>query len=132
LDSFDHLAGLVETAGGASVVTHGEPHPGNLIRSDGGILLVDWDTMGLAPPERDLWMLDDGSPGALKPYTEVTGRPVDSTAISLFRLAWILSDIAVSVALLRSDHASDDDTEKSLRGLSESLAGSTSTQPYGI
>jgi spectinomycin phosphotransferase len=132
LNSFDHLARLVQGAGGASVVTHGEPHPGNLIRCDGGPLLVDWDTMGLAPPERDLWMLDDGSSAALGPYTEVSGRPVDASAISLFRLAWTLSDIAVYVALFRSDHASHDDTEKSLRGLSDSLSEATSVRPYGV
>ena len=131
LDSFDHLVGLVERAGGPSVITHGEPHPGNLIRSDGGLLLVDWDTMGLAPPERDLWMLDDGSSGALAPYTEVSGRLVDDTALSLFRLAWILSDISVYTALFRSDHRSNQDTEKSLRALSDSLEGATSP-PYGV
>ena len=40
------------------VVTHGEPHPGNVLRMQaGGLRLVDWDTVRLAPPERDLWMV---------------------------------------------------------------------------
>jgi spectinomycin phosphotransferase len=131
LASFDHLAGLVAGTGGLSVVTHGEPHPGNLIRSHGGLLLVDWDTMGLAQPERDLWMLDDGTPDGWAPYTEVSGRAVDDTAIALFRLAWILSDIAAYAALFRSDHGSDEDTETSLRNLADAFAGATSTRPYG-
>ena len=49
------------------VITHGEPHPGNIIRvaadgaggagpASGAIMLIDWDTVGLAPPERDLWI----------------------------------------------------------------------------
>ena len=38
-------------------MTHGEPHAGNVMRTDEGRLLVDWDTVALAPPERDLWML---------------------------------------------------------------------------
>jgi spectinomycin phosphotransferase len=130
LASFDDLAGHVERARGEPVITHGEPHPGNLIRIDGGVLLVDWDTVGLAQPERDLWMLDDGSPDALAPYTEASGRSVDYTAISLFRLSWTLSDVAVFTALFRSDHRSNEGTE-SWRALIDSLEGAGSTRPYG-
>ncbi len=39
------------------VVTHGEPHAGNVLTADGRRLLVDWDTVALAPPERDLWLV---------------------------------------------------------------------------
>jgi spectinomycin phosphotransferase len=42
---------------GPVVVTHGEPHPGNILRAAGGLYLIDWDTVGLALPERDLWMV---------------------------------------------------------------------------
>jgi len=129
--AFDHLAGLVEKAGAEQVITHGELHPGNLIHTDDGVLLVDWDTAGLAPPERDLWMFDDGSPNALAPYSEASGRMVDDTAISLFRLAWTLSDIAAFIALFRSDHGSSQGAEKSLRALSDSLVGALTTRPYG-
>lgn len=129
--AFDHLAGLVEKAEGKQVITHGEPHPGNLIHTDNGVLLVDWDTVGLAPPERDLWMFDDGSPTILAPYTEASGRVVDDTAISLFRLAWTLSDIAAFTALFRSDHGRNQGAEKSLRALTESLVGALMTRPYG-
>jgi thiamine kinase-like enzyme len=41
----------------AWVVTHGEPHPANVIRTPGGLKLIDWDTVQLAPAERDLWMV---------------------------------------------------------------------------
>lgn len=129
--AFDHLAGLVKKAGGEQVITHGEPHPGNLIYADDGVLLVDWDTVGLAPPERDLWMFDDGSPNVLAPYTEASGRMVDDTAISLFRLAWTLSDIAAFMALFRSDHGRHRGAEKSLRALTDSLVGALTTRPYG-
>ena len=128
---FDHLAHLVNMAGGEQVVTHGEPHPGNLIHTDDGVLLVDWDTVGLAPPERDLWMFDDGSPNVLAPYIEASGRVVDDRAISLFRLAWALSDIAAFTALFRSEHGSNRGAEKSLRALTDSLAGALTTRPYG-
>jgi spectinomycin phosphotransferase len=128
--AFDHLAGVVDSAGGELVITHGEPHPGNLIRTDNGVLLVDWDTVGLALPERDLWMFDDGSPNILGPYIEATGRRVDDTATSLFRLGWTLSDIAAFVALLRSDHGRNRGAEKSLRALADSLLGALTTRPY--
>lgn len=39
------------------VVTHGEPHPGNVIRTSHGLRIIDWTTVQMAPPERDLWML---------------------------------------------------------------------------
>ncbi len=129
--TFDHLADLVAKAGGEEVITHGEPHPGNLMHTDSGVLLVDWDTVGLAPPERDLWMFDDGSAHALRPYTQATGRVVDDTAMSLFRLAWTLSDIAAFTALFRSDHGRNPGAEKSLRALTDSLVGALTTRPYG-
>ena len=128
---FDHLADVVEQGGGEHVITHGEPHPGNLIRTDNGVLFVDWDTVGLAPPERDLWMFDDGSPNVLAPYTEASGRSVDDKAISLFRLAWRLSDIAAYAALFRSDHERTRGAEQSLRALTDSLVGTLTTRPYG-
>jgi spectinomycin phosphotransferase len=37
---------------GPSVITHGEPHPDNSMRSGGRLYLIDWDTVGLALPER--------------------------------------------------------------------------------
>jgi aminoglycoside phosphotransferase (APT) family kinase protein len=42
-------------AGPDRVITHGEPHPGNLMVTDRGPVLIGWDTVGLARPERDLW-----------------------------------------------------------------------------
>jgi spectinomycin phosphotransferase len=52
---FDGLIERVRHAGGPCVVTHGEPHPGNLLRTRTGLCLVDWDMTALARPERDLW-----------------------------------------------------------------------------
>ena len=93
LDRFDGLAAQLDRAGPAVVVTHGEPHPGNLLTTAEGLRLLDWDTVALAEPERDLWMLDT-HPGALDAYVEATGRPVDPAAVELWRLAWTLSDLA--------------------------------------
>jgi spectinomycin phosphotransferase len=55
----DRLAANVAERRGDWVVTHGEPHPANVIRTGAGHVFVDWDTVALAPPERDLWMVVD-------------------------------------------------------------------------
>jgi spectinomycin phosphotransferase len=54
---FDHLVERTAAARGNVVITHGEPHPANLIAAEGRLHLVDWDTVGLAPPERDLSLI---------------------------------------------------------------------------
>jgi spectinomycin phosphotransferase len=117
LKSFDRLTAQVGDSGGALVITHGEPHPANVIHVEDELFLIDWDTVGLAPPERDLWMLDDGSPDNLKLYTDATGREIDGAALSLYRLTWTLADVAAFSAVLRSDHQETADTIHALRAL---------------
>jgi spectinomycin phosphotransferase len=101
---FDALATELDGSDRTPVVTHGEPHPGNLIHSPDGLRLIDWDTVALAEPERDLWMLD-GAPGALDAYVELAGHAIDHVAIEFHRLAWTLSDIASFTGLFRRDQA---------------------------
>jgi spectinomycin phosphotransferase len=55
LDAFEVLIAELSVNAGERVITHGEPHVRNLMRSDNGLLLIDWHTAGLALPERDLW-----------------------------------------------------------------------------
>ena len=50
---FERLVVLTAPPEAASVITHGEPHPANLMLVDDRLFLVDWDTAALAPPERD-------------------------------------------------------------------------------
>ena len=105
----DRLAAGVEQRGGTTVVTHGEPHAGNVLRTDGGHVLVDWDTVALGPRERDLWWLAD-RPDDLAAYTALTGHEVDSEAVAFFRLAWDLNDVAAYVSVLRLPHVENEDT----------------------
>ena len=45
------------------VVTHGEPHPGNVLSTASGLVLVDWDTCLLAPfHNRSIHKIDFGLP----------------------------------------------------------------------
>jgi spectinomycin phosphotransferase len=129
LDHLDHLAAELEGAGIEPVVTHGEPHPGNLIRADGGLRLIDWDTVALAAPERDLWMLADATPEAVVSYERLTGRSADSTAIAFYRLAWTLTDIALLSVVFRSPHPQTRWIEQKWRGLRDLLGGAPSS-PY--
>ena len=53
-----------------TVLTHGEPHPGNTMLTASGWVLIDWDTALAAPPERDLWSLDPGDGSVLDAYAD--------------------------------------------------------------
>jgi spectinomycin phosphotransferase len=92
------------------VATHGEPHPGNVMRRNGQLLLIDWDTLAADAPERDLWWLED-QPGALELWEHETGWDVDPAGMSLYRLRWKLDDIASFVQMFRSPHQRDADTD---------------------
>ena len=104
------------------MITHGEPHPGNIIRVGREIMLVDWDTVGLAPPERDLWLVASETGDELRRYTELTGRIVDATALELYRLRWALDDISCFVRDLRRPHGRTAGTEHAWQSLECAIA----------
>ena len=106
----DRLAAEGGSRGGRWVVTHGEPHAANVMRTSEGCLLVDWDTVALAPPERDLWMVVREGTDDAAAYTEMTGHPLDEAALSFFRLTWDLKDLAERVNQLRTPHQDTEDT----------------------
>jgi hypothetical protein len=118
LARYDDLAAGVLARRDRFVVTHGEPHPGNTMRTAAGWLLIDWDTTLLAPPERDLWTVAGSSDeGVLAAYTAATGTTVDRDALECYRLGWDVTDIALYVALLREPHEDTADVRASFAGL---------------
>jgi spectinomycin phosphotransferase len=123
LDALDRWA-RAPAAAENLVITHGEPHPGNVIRppADSGIMLIDWDTVALAPPERDLWMVATETGDELRRYTELTGRRVDATALELYRLRWALDDLSCFVRDLRAPHCRTPGTEHAWQALNISIA----------
>jgi spectinomycin phosphotransferase len=121
LDTLDRWVGDAMAAG-ETVITHGEPHPGNIIRVGGEMMLVDWDTVGLARPERDLWMVASENGDELRRYTELTGRPVNRTALELYRLRWALDDISGFVRDLRARHRRTVGTEHAWHSLERTIA----------
>ncbi|MFB8353169.1 phosphotransferase [Streptomyces niveus] len=120
LGEFDRRARELRASGAPPVVTHGEPHPGNLLRAGERRLLLDWDTVGLAVPERDLWLVADG-PDDLARYEESTGRKPDPSALALYRLRWALNDIAEFLTLLRTPHGPTPDAQQSWKALAETV-----------
>jgi spectinomycin phosphotransferase len=124
LARFDGLAGRVRAAGGPCVITHGEPHPGNLLRTRAGLCLVDWDMTALARPERDLWWVISGDQDAAR-YSRRTGWTVSQDALALYRLRWDLDDIAGFLSQIRGPHQQTADTLMSWTELQKTLEAIT-------
>ncbi len=118
LAGFDELAGEAARSG-PSVMTHGEPHPDNILRSAGRLFLIDWDTAGLALPERDLWDLADADSREADRYADLTGRRLSSAVMRMYRMRWSLEEIMLSLREFRGPHERDDDTELAWEALTE-------------
>jgi spectinomycin phosphotransferase len=108
----DQLALDVASRSTDWVITHGEPHARNVMRTGEGLVLIDWDTVALAPPERDLWMLVSGASDEASIYADATGHEPDSVAMNFFRLVWDLADLAAYLNVLRSPHHDTEDARR--------------------
>jgi spectinomycin phosphotransferase len=117
---FDGLLAGIREAGGPYVITHGEPHPGNLLRTRAGLCLVDWDMTSLARPERDLWWVISADHDAAR-YSWRTGWTVNKDALALYRLRWGLDDIAEFLSQIRGPHQRTADMLVYWTGLQETL-----------
>lgn len=105
--------GLVARARpGRAVLTHGEPHPGNTMLTASGWMLIDWDTALVAPPERDLWLIDSGDGTMLDAYADATGVSPVPDLVEAYRLRWTVADIAVDVGRFRRPHAGTPEDDK--------------------
>jgi hypothetical protein len=117
LARYDRLVAGVER--GRAVLTHGEPHPGNTLRTRDGWRLIDWDTVRIAPPERDLWHLG----GDLSGYTEATGTEVLEPMLALYELRWALTDLALGVELFRRTHGDSPNEQETWQILRHLVGG---------
>lgn len=130
LDDLDRFSARLGSAGDDAAVTHGEPHPGNLIRTADGLILLDWDTVAPARPERDLWMIVDDDETVATAYHDMTGTTLDPEALAAYRLLWGLSDIVAVTVQLRAEHEQGADADRALAGLRRILDGQEPS-PYG-
>ncbi len=122
LDRYQRLVASADLT--TFVITHGEPHRGNTIVTDSGVVLVDWDTCLLAPPERDVWLVAEEEPGIHERYGARTGTALDPRLLEAYRLRWDLADVESCVRDLRAPHADDEDTRTAWDALRGVLAPS--------
>ncbi|CRZ14349.1 protein kinase family protein [Mycolicibacterium neworleansense] len=97
----------------AWVPTHGEPHNDNQVVTADGVQLVDWESLALAPPERDYADLPAAAHHLLRP---------DPAMLELFALDWRLSEIAEYTRWFTAAHIGSEDDRTALEGLYEELA----------
>ncbi|MBB5914521.1 spectinomycin phosphotransferase/16S rRNA (guanine(1405)-N(7))-methyltransferase [Nocardia transvalensis] len=126
---YDDLVAAARRSRPRLVVTHGEPHAGNTVRTAGGWRLIDWDTARLAPPERDLWDLDPGDGSLWRAYAAATGVTPDPALIELYRRRWDLTDAAEYVHRFRRPHTGSADDTESWNGLCEVVSRMATTAP---
>lgn len=117
LTAYDELAGHLAEYPERFVVTHGEPHANNVLLTTDGPILIDWDTVMIAPPERDLWTLAEEDPVVLDRYAAAAGRVADPLALDAYRLWYDLAEIAEYVNLFRAPHGKTGDTLASWNNL---------------
>lgn len=108
--AYGTLAGRLAARPERMVVTHGEPHAGNVMITGDGLALIDWDTALLAPPERDLWTLAEADASLLGRYAAATGRELDRDALSFYRLWFDLAEIGQYLGLFHGPHEESADS----------------------
>ena len=94
------------------VATHGEPNSRNQLDTAEGTLLVDWESLKLAPRERDLRTL------VVAGHAQPDGDP---DMLEMFDLEWRLDEISAYATWFESPHAGTDDDRIALGGLLSEL-----------
>ena len=96
------------------VPTHGEPHTRNLVRTLAGPLrLVDWESLKVAPRERDLrTLVDSGHADLADPHGPM---------LELFDLEWRLDEVSQYAAWFAAPHTGNDSDRVAVEGLVEEL-----------
>jgi spectinomycin phosphotransferase len=104
------------------VLTHGDIHAGNVLIDPAGTLyVVDWDTLAIAPKERDLMYAGAGigrvwnTPRAEVLFYQGYGPvEVDATALAYYRYERIVQDIAAFCEQLLLTDEGGEDRDQSL------------------
>ncbi|MEO6512196.1 MAG: phosphotransferase [Nocardioides sp.] len=98
------------------VITHGEPGEHNLMVTVGKTRLVDWETIRLAPAERD-WrtLVEHGLP------TDGLDGPWDGAMLELFDLEWRLDEISQYAAWFSTPHTGTASDRVAMGGLLHEL-----------
>ena len=86
-------------------------------------MLIDWDTVGLGPPERDLWMVTGEAGEEARRYARPDRPGRRPGLLAFYRLRWALDDISAFVHRLRSAHRRTADAEHAWLALQQTVAG---------
>jgi spectinomycin phosphotransferase len=126
LKRFTLLGAAVNGSISRWVVTHGEPHTAHVVRTPDGPRLVDWETLALAPRERDLREVLGASEGEdpWYAYVEAGGRPepLSPDTVELFALQWHLSVVTDHAVRFSRPHRGTADDQRCFAELEDGLA----------
>jgi spectinomycin phosphotransferase len=120
----ERLAQQLQAQPAEFVVCHADLHAGNvLIEANGGLYIVDWDTLIRAPKERDLMYAGGGqfanrrTPEAEEAlfYQGYGPTPVDQAALAFYRYERIVEDLAIYCEQLLMRDAGGEDRAQSLQ-----------------
>jgi len=107
----EHASLLTRVDRSSYVLTHGEPGVHNQWQAAGRVWLIDWESLQLAPRERDLaTLVHEGVPVA-----------ADPAMVRLFDLEWRLSEIWSFATWLHEPHTDGPDDRQALAGLRHEL-----------
>ncbi|MDG4788516.1 hypothetical protein O7626_21690 [Micromonospora sp. WMMD1102] len=69
--------------------------------------------MRIAPPERDLWLVEPGDGSVLDAYAKATGVAPQDEVLELYRSWWHLADVAEETSRFRAPHTGTEDDDES-------------------
>ena len=107
----DYLRIAASTDPVAWVATHGEPHTRNQVVTEEGTYLVDWESLRLAPRERDLRYLAPHDLG-----------DADASLVDMFDLEWRLDEVSQYADWFEAPHRDTADARIALDGLRHELS----------
>lgn len=97
LAAMDRLGDALRRESGTRVICHADLHPGNIIRDrDGGIHIIDWDDVMLAPKERDFIFVTDrpaGGPDSPAFFKGYGAGEIDWVALTYYRFERSVTDV---------------------------------------
>ena len=111
---YDDLASRALDRRDTWVPTHGEPDPSNQLVVHGHRFLVDWESLKLAPRERDLWALGPGWESSYSPRA-------DPAMLELFDLQWRLDEIGLYATRFSAPHTGSESDQVAIQALLDEL-----------
>lgn len=122
----EYFAAVLAQQSIETCLCHGDIHAGNLLIDASNLYLVDWDTLILAPKERDLMFIGAGIGGIWNTtqeqewfYQGYSQTEINPTALAYYRCERVVQDIAVYCEQLLTTDEGDADRRVSF----EQLAG---------